>query len=65
MTDWYPHRQGVNEHMERVYLAAGTEPEWVRVHRDGIDITDQPDLWTDEDRARREAWLERRARYES
>jgi hypothetical protein len=28
-----------------IYRKAGVEPPWERVWRDGVDVTDQPELW--------------------
>lgn len=52
-----------HEHLELTYLRAGVDPDWERPHRDGIDITDQPELWTPYQRARRLEYLERLASY--
>ena len=53
----------VNEAAELAFLNAGAEPTWERPHRDGVDITDRPDLWTPYQRHRREAFEARVARY--
>lgn len=36
----------VDERLELTYLRARAEPPWERPHRDGVDITDRPDLQT-------------------
>lgn len=28
-----------------LYRAAGVEPPWERVYNNGVDVTDQPELW--------------------
>lgn len=57
--------RSVVERTELACLRAGSDPPWERPHRDGRDITDQPELWTPYQRARREAFEERLARYRS
>ncbi len=44
----------VNEALELTYLRAGSEPPWERPHRNGVDITDRPDLQTVYERQRRQ-----------
>ncbi|WP_295833636.1 hypothetical protein [uncultured Microbacterium sp.] len=44
---------------ELTYLRAGSDPPWERPHRDGVDITDQPDLQTPYQRQRRAEYLSR------
>jgi hypothetical protein len=44
------------EETEIAALRAGWDPPIERPHRDGVDITDRPDLWTPYQRARREAY---------
>lgn len=44
---------------ELVYLRAGSEPPWERPHRDGVDVSDRPDLQTPYQRRRRESFLQR------
>ena len=56
-------RGQVNESAELAALRLGWEPEWERPHRNGIDVTDQPELWTEYQRARRESFEQRVARY--
>lgn len=41
----------------------GWEPPWERPHRDGVDITDRPDLQTPYQRERRRQFEERVADY--
>ena len=53
----------VDSGIEVAYLRAGAEPLWERPHRNGVDITDRPDLWTPYQRHRRESFEERVARY--
>ena len=53
----------VNEAAEIGALRLGWEPEWERPHRNGVDITDRPDLWTPYQRARRESYDARAADY--
>lgn len=48
--------RGVNESLEFTYLRAGRDPDLERPHRDGRDITDQPEKWTRYQRARRIAY---------
>jgi hypothetical protein len=55
---------GYDETTERAYLQAGLEPPWVRVWRDGKDVTEEPTEWTEEDRERRASWITRRDVYE-
>lgn len=55
----------VNEAVELAYLRAGSEPLWERPHRNGVDVTDEPDLWTSYQRRRRLEFLERVERYRS
>ncbi|ONI62634.1 hypothetical protein CSIV_14260 [Microbacterium sp. CSI-V] len=54
----------VSEHTELVYLRAGSDPPWERPHRDGVDITDRPELWTPYQRTRRETFEARVAEYQ-
>lgn len=56
-------RGQVNQHAEVAILRLGSEPEWERPHCDGADITDRPELWTPYQRARRESFEARVARY--
>ncbi|MDU0325290.1 hypothetical protein RWH43_00840 [Microbacterium sp. KSW2-21] len=44
---------------ELTYLRAGDEPPWERPHRDGIDITNRPDLQTPYQRHRRAEYVSR------
>ncbi|MGC5225194.1 hypothetical protein ACPW96_21705 [Micromonospora sp. DT81.3] len=53
----------VNEAAELAFLRAGSEPTWERPHRDGVDITNRPDLQTPYQRARRREFEERVERY--
>ena len=53
----------VNEPLELTYLRAGRDPDIERPHRDGQDITDQPENWTAYQRARRIAYEARVDRY--
>lgn len=55
--------KNVSRDAELVALRAGSDPDWERPHRDGVDITDRPDLWTPYQRARREAFEARVADY--
>ena len=57
------HAGTVYSGVELTYLRAGAEPLWERPHRDGLDITDRPDLWTHYQRARRESFELRLAQY--
>lgn len=49
----------VDEHLELTYLRAGSEPPWERPHRDGVDVTDRPDLQTPYQRQRRAEYVSR------
>ncbi|GEB46933.1 hypothetical protein MTE01_28780 [Microbacterium testaceum] len=49
----------VDVETELIYLRARSEPPWERVKRDGVDVTDRPDLWTPYQRARRVEFEER------
>ncbi|MBX3309719.1 MAG: hypothetical protein KF739_04700 [Cryobacterium sp.] len=53
---------GFPDSFDKAYLRAGSEPGGSRVWRNGEDITEQPELWTEDERQRREAWLIRKAR---
>ena len=53
----------MNEAAELAFLNAGAEPTWERPHSDGVDITDQPHLWTVYQRQRRETFEARVAQY--
>lgn len=53
----------VNTPLELTYLRAGTEPDWERPHRDGVDITDRPELQTPYQRVRRAQFLARVTQY--
>ena len=59
----WPHIDNANLELELTYLRAGSDPNWERVKRNGEDITDQPQLWTPYQRARRRAFEERVAGY--
>lgn len=48
---------------ELTYLRAGSEPPWERPHRDGVDITDRPDLQTPYQMQRRAEFEERVEEY--
>lgn len=48
---------------ELVYLRAGSEPPWERPHRNGIDVTDMPDQWSDYQRQRRQSFVVRVEQY--
>jgi len=48
---------------ELVYLRAGAEPPWERPHRDGRDVTLEPELQTPHQQERRAAFLERVEHY--
>ncbi|MEV7874513.1 hypothetical protein [Microbacterium sp. NPDC089188] len=52
-----------DEQTEITYLRAGGEPPWERPHRDGVDITDQPEQWTPYQRERRDTFEARVADY--
>lgn len=56
-------QRSVNEVVELTYLRAGAEPDWECPHRNGVDITDKPELWTPYERARRESFEARVADY--
>lgn len=49
----------VDERLELTYLRAGAEPPWERPHRDGVDITDHPDMQTPYQRQRRAEYVSR------
>ncbi|WP_454149334.1 hypothetical protein [Microbacterium lacticum] len=53
----------VDVRTELVYLRASSEPPWERPHRDGVDITDRPDLQTPDQRQRRAEFEARVADY--
>ncbi|GAA1951281.1 hypothetical protein [Microbacterium deminutum] len=53
----------VNESAELAALRVCWEPQWERPRRGGEDITDRPELWTPYQRARRESFEERVAKY--
>lgn len=53
----------VNEELELTYLRAGADPDWERPHLNGVDITDQPELQTPYQRARRDRFEQRVADY--
>lgn len=59
----YPAWPRVNTHAELAYLRAGSEPPWERVRHGGVDVTDQPELWSPYERERRDEFLERVAGY--
>lgn len=59
----YPDLNASTAHVERLYVEAGSEPPWARVMRDGVDVTDRPEVWTPEEGQRRSEWLERKAAY--
>ncbi|OZD55396.1 hypothetical protein CH252_05865 [Rhodococcus sp. 06-1477-1B] len=48
---------------ELTYLRAGSDPPWERPHRDGVDITDQPDLQTPYQQQRRAEYVLRAKGY--
>lgn len=52
----------VNSAAEIAYLRAGSEPGWERPYREGVDVTDSPDLQTPYQSLRR---VEFEARVES
>lgn len=52
-----------DELLELTYLRAGSDPPWERPHRDGVDVTDRPELQTPYERQRRAEFVERVARY--
>lgn len=52
-----------HEHLELACLRLGSDPHWERPHRDGVDITDRPDLWSPYQRARRERYEARVSEY--
>lgn len=54
-----------NMALELTYLRAGSDPDWERVVRDGVDITDQPGLWNAYQRARRQRFEARLAQYKA
>lgn len=49
----------VNTQLELTYLRSGADPDWERVTRNGVDISDRPELWSEYQRARRESFIER------
>lgn len=49
--------------VELTYLRAGAEPPWERPHRNGVDITDQPELQTPYQRQRRAGFEARLREY--
>ncbi|MDR6691479.1 hypothetical protein J2X55_002402 [Microbacterium sp. 1154] len=53
----------VNTEHELAYLRAGSDPPWERPHRDGLDITDTPEMWTPYQRERRLTFEARVADY--
>lgn len=53
----------MNEGAELTYLRAGADPPWERPHRDGVDITEHPELWSPYERERRLEFEERVERY--
>lgn len=59
----YPKAPRIDSAAELLYLRAGSEPPWERPRRDGVDITDRADLWTDYARMRREDFEERVREY--
>lgn len=41
--EWYP---SMNTDLAvALYRREGMEPGWTRVWRDGVDVTDRPELW--------------------
>lgn len=56
-------RGPVDEGRELLYLRAGAEPPWERVKRDGVDVTDRPELWSPYQRERRVEFEERVEHY--
>lgn len=48
---------------ELVYLESGMEPPWTRVWREGVDMTDHPEVWTAQETAMRARYAERLAVY--
>ncbi|WP_157533901.1 MULTISPECIES: hypothetical protein [Microbacterium] len=53
----------IDRDVELTYLRAGAEPPWERPHRNGVDVTSQPDLQTPYQRQRRESFEERVREY--
>lgn len=53
----------VDTDVELTYLRADADPNWERPHRNGVDVTDMPEMWTPYQRARREAYEERVRQY--
>lgn len=53
----------VQEPIELAYLRAGAEPDWERPHRDGVDVTDHPELWSPYQALRRRQFDARVAAY--
>ena len=43
----------INRDVELTYLRANAEPPWERPHRNGVDVTSQPDMQTTYQRQRR------------
>lgn len=52
-----------DESLELTYLRSGMEPPWERPKKDGIDVTDRPELQTPFQRQRRAEFEARLARY--
>lgn len=49
----------VDEQTELLYLQAGMDPPWQRIKRNGVDVTDQPELHTPFERQQRETFEQR------
>jgi len=46
MTDAHGRKSDVNFSRDaETFRASGMEPPWERVWRDGVDVTDKPELW--------------------
>lgn len=53
----------VNVQVELTFLRAGSEPPWERPHRDGVDVTDDPSVWSPYQARRRAEFVERVEQY--
>lgn len=53
----------IDRDVELTYLRAGAEPPWERPHRNGVDVTERPDLQTPYQQQRRSAFEERLREY--
>lgn len=53
----------IDRDVELTYLRAGAEPPWERPHRNGVDVTTDPDAQTPYQRQRRASFEERLREY--